>query len=448
MKKSFLLIYVMLSWTGAYSQSTDPQIALLESFLKNRSDVSFDTIAHHPHFAKAYVLKITQPVDHNNPDGATFTQRVFLFHRDFSRPVVFVTEGYGAGYAIYPRAINELTEYLDGNQIVVEHRYFGESVPNPLDWQYLDIEQAAADHHRVVELFKGLYRARWLNTGISKGGQTAIYHRYFHPDDVDASVGYVCPLNFSIQDARIYDFMQKVGSESCRNRIYQYQVEMLKNKSLYYPVYQKMAEEKKYTYKRTGIEKSYEMTILEYAFAFWQWGRWTCDSIPVPARSPGEMVKHLDMVAGIDWLSDQRIDRFLPFYYQAMTEIGFYGYDVDPFGDLVSASEDITFTFTCPEGVECEYDPLPMEEVDHFLRHDARRMLFIYGEYDPWSAPAVQPSGKNDVAVIFKPQGAHSSRIGNLPEDLQEKALELLGKWMGVMIEGREERGERRNREK
>lgn len=35
------------------------------------------------------------------------------------------------------------------------------------------------------------------------------------------------------------------------------------------------------------------------------------------------MVKHLDIVAGIDWLSDNGINQYLPFYYQAMTEIGF-----------------------------------------------------------------------------------------------------------------------------
>jgi hypothetical protein len=251
---------------------------------------------------------------------------------------------------------------------------------------------------------------------------------------VDASVGYVCPLNFSIQDARIYDFMQKVGSDDCRDRIYRYQVEMLKNKDIYYPVYQKMAADKNYTYRMVGFEPSYEMTIMEYAFAFWQWGRWSCDSIPIPAKSPDDMVRHLDIVAGIDWLSDEGINKYLPFYYQAMTEIGFYGYDVDPFKGLVSTTEDITFTFTAPEGTEVRYDPVPMEKVDHFLRHDAHRMLFIYGQYDPWSAPAVQPSGKNEVVVIYKPQGAHSSRIGNLPGDLQEKAFDLLEKWMGVEI--------------
>ncbi len=437
MKKLIPGMCLFVLGLGVYGQQNDAQVTLLETWLKNIPGLTFDTVAHHPHFGKAYMLRFTQPVDHHNPDGATFSQRVFLFHRDFSRPVVFVTEGYDARYSIHPKSINELTEYLDANQIIVEHRYFGESVPDPLDWQYLNIEQAAADHHRVVELFKGLYRARWLNTGISKGGQTTMYHRYFYPDDVDASVGYVCPLNFSIQDARIYDFMQQVGSDYCRDKIYRYQTEMLKNKDIYCPVYEKMAADKNFTYKIAGIEQSYEMTIMEYAFAFWQWGRWSCDSIPVPAKSPEQMVSHLDVVAGIDWLSDDGINKYLPFYYQALTEIGFYGYDVDPFRGLVSSTEDITFTFTAPEGVEIEYDPVPMEKVDYFLRHDARRMLFIYGQYDPWSAPAVQPSGKNEVVVIYKPQGAHSSRIGNLPEDLQEKAFELLGKWMDVEIDRR-----------
>jgi hypothetical protein len=434
MRKSIIPLLLIVFCIPLLAQNPDPQTAMLESFLKARPDLSFDTIAHHPHFGKAYVLKFTQPVDHHNPNGPTFTQRIFLFHRDFSRPVVLVTEGYAAGYAMNPKGINELTQYLDANQIVVEHRYFAESAPDPLDWQYLNVEQAASDHHRVVELFKSLYRARWLNTGISKGGQTALYHRYFYPGDVDATVGYVCPLNFSIQDARIYDFMQKVGTDDCRNRIYKYQVEMLKNKGTYLPLYKKMAEEKEFTYQTVGVEQSYEMTVMEYAFAFWQWGRWPCDSIPDPGTGPDKMIQHLDIVAGIDWLSDDGIKRYQPFYYQALTEIGFYGYDVDPFKGLVSATEDITFTFTAPEGVECVYDPLPMQRVDYFVRHEARRMLFIYGEYDPWSAPAVQPSGKNEVVVIFRPMGAHSSRIGNLPEDLRQNAFELLERWMGVEI--------------
>ena len=33
------------------------------------------------------ILEFPQLVDHNNPDGPTFNQRVFIKHRDFSKPV-------------------------------------------------------------------------------------------------------------------------------------------------------------------------------------------------------------------------------------------------------------------------------------------------------------------------------------------------------------------------
>ncbi len=103
--------------------------------------------------------------------------------------------------------MNELSPILNANQICVEHRYFNESTPQPVDWEHLTIYNAASDHHRIVEILKEIYKGKWVNTGISKGGQTVMYHRYFYPDDVDASVGYVCPLNFSIEDKRVYSFL-------------------------------------------------------------------------------------------------------------------------------------------------------------------------------------------------------------------------------------------------
>jgi hypothetical protein len=414
--KLFLLFFSVTGILAAQENTSDS--AFLSQWLDKLPDATVTEIDHHPHFKSAWQLDFVQPVDHNNPDGATFTQRVFLFHYDFSRPVVFVTEGYSASHALRPQVMYELAGLLDANQIIVEHRYFEESVPEPLDWQYLTIKQAANDHHRVVQLFKGLYRDKWLNTGISKGGQTVMYHRYFFPDDVDVSVGYVCPLNFSIEDSRIYTFMEEVGSEECREKIYEYQVELLKNKDQFFPHFEKLAEEKN----------------LEYSFAFWQWGRWKCDVIPETDTKPEKMVEHLDQVAGIDWLSDGGIDRFRPFYYQALTEIGFYGYDVDPFKEWVDYDHDITFTFTAPEGVECVYNPEPMKKVDKFIRHDARNMMFIYGETDPWSAPKVQTSGANNVVNIINPGGAHGTRIRNLPDELQQQVYELLEEWMEVEI--------------
>jgi hypothetical protein len=46
-------------------------------------------------FEESYELAVVQPIDHNNPAGAKFTQRVFLSHINPANPVVFETNGYG-----------------------------------------------------------------------------------------------------------------------------------------------------------------------------------------------------------------------------------------------------------------------------------------------------------------------------------------------------------------
>ena len=80
------------------------------------------------------------------------------------------------------------------NMIEVEHRYFGESIPfmqddstitdETLNWDYMTARNEAADLHRVNQLFKKIYEGKWIATGISKGGQTAMLYRTFYPDDV------------------------------------------------------------------------------------------------------------------------------------------------------------------------------------------------------------------------------------------------------------------------
>jgi len=108
-------------------------------------------------FVEKYLLKIEQEVNQENPNGQTFTQRVFLSHRGMEKPVVFITEGYAANYAENSYYLHELSSFLDANQICVEHRYFGESIPDSLDWSNLTVYNSATDHHRIVEILKKIY---------------------------------------------------------------------------------------------------------------------------------------------------------------------------------------------------------------------------------------------------------------------------------------------------
>ena len=70
-----------------------------------------------------------------------------------------------------------------------------------------------------------------ISTGISKGGQTTMLYRAFFPDDVDFSVPYVGPLCKGVEDGRHEPFLRKVGTKAERERIQDFQLEVLKRKS-------------------------------------------------------------------------------------------------------------------------------------------------------------------------------------------------------------------------
>ena len=121
------------------------------------------------------------------------------------------------GYNIWSPKAGELAQLLNGNQLTIEHRFFDRSVPQGgIPWEYLTIKQAATDQHEIIQAIrKNIYpEVKWVSTGISKGGQTTIFHRYFYPEDVDVSVPYVAPLNLKYVDPRLAKFLEKSASEN------------------------------------------------------------------------------------------------------------------------------------------------------------------------------------------------------------------------------------------
>ena len=66
-----------------------------------------------------------------------------------------------------------------------------------------------------------------------------------------------------------------------------------------------------------------------------------------------------------------------------------------------------------------------------FLRDNDPKMLFIYGEIDPWSAAMVPVfKGKQNEKVYIQPRGSHRARISNMPEELKAEILTQLNQWL------------------
>lgn len=88
-----------------------------------------------------------------------------------------------------------------------------------------------------------------------------------------------------------------------------------------------------------------------------------------------------------------------------------------------------------PDAIEPKHEPAAMLDVDLWLRLSGRRMLFVYGENDPWSAEKFAPGpGTRDSHWYTVPNGNHGSSIGALPTPLRTEATQILQKWMGVAV--------------
>ena len=383
-------------------------------------------------FAEKYVTYFTQPLDHDRPELGSFRQRVIISHIGFDRPTVIVTEGYGASYALNPRYREELSKMFNTNMVFVEYRYFLESTPNPRDWQYLTAESSADDLHAVRQALKDIYPNKWIATGISKGGQTAMLYRTFYPNDVDITVPYVGPLCYGVEDGRHEPFLRQVGTEDERRKIEDFQLEVLKRKSTLLPRFEKHCQEKKYEFN-ASIEEIYDYSVLEYSFAFWQWGT-PVSTIPANNASDDEIYKHFMAISEPSYFAKGGGNE--SFFVQAARELGYYGYDIRPFKKYLSitSSKGYLKKLMLPDDAkDIKFDKTLSKKITKFLKKNDPKMIFVYGEIDPWSAAAttwLNTDKKENVHIFVEPRGSHLARINTLPEEMKQKAISILKKWL------------------
>jgi hypothetical protein len=431
--RSIYLSLFVLSIVGCKTtQSVAPPIIEVSTFDKLstiKNIVSVEKRDQVSHFDENYEIWFEQPVDHNDLSKGTFRQRVFLGFENDTSPVIVQLRGYG----IKEETAGELANHYNANQLTIEHRYFNDSRPEEIDWNTLTIENAAKDQTNIINAIKKtLYpNAKFISAGISKGCQTTMAHRRYFPKDVDASVCYVGPLNYQREDPRIYKFLNTVGTEEDRNKIKAFQELCFQNREALLTLMKKEAQEKGMTWE-FGINNAIDYTILEYSFAFWQWGK-PVNIIPSFDASIEDIYKHLIDVVGYDFFEEKAVDKLQSYFWTALTEQGIYGYETAPFKKYLNTEEIYKFDWAFPEGVTKEFDYKPMQDIKSFLDNSAEKMLFIYGEYDAWSATAVELTEDASIREVYKfvrPKGNHKDRIKSFDEDSQKQIYGIIDGWI------------------
>lgn len=423
-----LLTCIIIGIAYCSTAQTELEMALFEL-----PDVAFKKIKTPEGYEAAYQLKIKQPIDHKDPSKGSFYQRVYLSHKGYDAPTAIITNGYG-------RPTNRITEVAtlaSANQINVEHRYFLESCPDTLDYDYLNFEQVTADLHHITTLFKKLYDGKWISTGISKGGTTTIFYRYMYPDDVDVSIPYVAPVNHSAEDKRIYEFFDKVGTKECRQALYDYQVRMLRDASLMKSYLKWYAKGQGLEFNYLDLDEAYEYAILEYPFSFWQWGT-ECDKIPDDSAPADTLIQHFVDVVGLEFYSDASMENYGSHYYQSAEEMGYYGFEVDEFKGLlkhIGRNGNPSAIFT-PDKKEVVFDGTLTNNVFNWTQETELPFIYINGANDTWSATAVPEVKKSESLWYFMKDKSHGdARIRNMTETNKKKLTAKLSQWLDTDLD-------------
>ncbi|MCP4760977.1 MAG: hypothetical protein GY870_04290 [archaeon] len=159
--------------------------------------------------------KIKQPVNHNEPDGTTYEQRIdYLIPEDANiedSPVFFYL---GHEMSMSDSGLLKLyNAYGKRNDIIYfqsEHRGYGISLTDDEDQSvpsYIRIDQALTDNHRVVEYYKKKFKGPWIVAGYSYGGGLVIDFAAKYPNDINlvlSSSGVVdWPFTFTSYDIQM-----------------------------------------------------------------------------------------------------------------------------------------------------------------------------------------------------------------------------------------------------
>lgn len=425
---SFLLSFLFVAFAAIAQQNE------IEKMLKGIEFVkSFEKLEKADTTRQYYLMKFTQLLDTDNPAAGSFEQRVMLGHRGYDRPVVLVTEGYGADYAFNsPRYMEELTKIMDANIIFVEHRYFLESTPEPCNWDYLTIENSMDDYHSIITCFKPFYGRKWASTGISKGGSTSIFLRAYYPEDLDVSVPYVGPLSCAVEDGRHESFLEQVSTKANRDAIRDFQRELFERKERLLPMFDEYCLSKDLTF-RVPTSTIYDLLVLEYQFSMWQWGT-PVSTIPALDSDDKTILDYFIKMCGPDYFAAQ--NSIESFFVQAVKDFGYYGYNIEPFRKYVNEKEIEGYlkrVLLPEEFADVEFDDSNYRFVTDFYTENDPEMILVYGEVDPWTASGItwlRDRNKENIKVFIQPGGSHRARILNMPEDMKNQILEQLNKWM------------------
>ena len=394
-------------------------------------------------FKEYYVINVTQPIDHTSATKGNFSQRLLLGYNDANAPVVMETEGYSLNPAqLDPKYKTELTELLDANQLVVEHRYFGESIPDAKNRKFLTYKQASDDYHLIRRKLDSIFRGGWATTGLSKTGDAAFAYKFFYPNDVKATLVYGISLTMEQEDKRFVKYLRERRKTEAGKKIFADQIYFFENKKRLLPAYSELID---FLVKlenlpgpRLDPETLYDYAVLELEVQFWQYFGSIEDAgarldrlydqflkmgfkPTVPAKTSRDKLI-LALGRGTPLGKDTET-----LFYQAFTQGGFIGHDEKPFKKYL---KNENYSFARFIGEDVKFDPSFRRAQKKYAETTMSRMIFINAETDPWSVFSFNIRPGSDNLKLVQKDANHNLKLKDFDQKTREEVSQKIKDWL------------------
>jgi hypothetical protein len=300
----------------------------------------------------------------------------------------------------------------------------------------MTVWQEATDEHAIVKAVRPLYDkgSKWLGTGGSKGGMTQAYHYRHYPKDLDGVIAYVAPNDADNKDDRGYEkFFKTVGTAECRAALDAVQREMLARRDAMLPMFEATAEAEGYTFSNTlgTTDRAYEFAVLDQVWNFWQSGTAAdCPTVPDAGTTSDEALYEWSLGHGLSIYEDSSLgaNGSGPYYRQAAAQLGWADLRFAHLRSVRNYPDIYQPNSVLPADMRTSYQGKAIADVDKWVRTRSERMMFVYGQNDPWSAERFEPS-RHDSYSYEVPGSNHGARISGLPADEQAEAIATLERW-------------------
>ncbi|EIW81201.1 peptidase S28 [Coniophora puteana RWD-64-598 SS2] len=180
-----------------------------------------------------------QPVDHFSNDSATFAQRYWVNARHYTPgaggPVIVLDGGETSGEDRLPfldtGIVEILTRVTGGVGVVLEHRYYGKSIPVPNfstdNLRWLNNAQAAADSANFMATvkFDGIDEdltapeVPWIYYGGSYAGARAAHMRVMYPELVFGAIASSAVTHASLSNWEYMEIIRTAADPTCSRHL-------------------------------------------------------------------------------------------------------------------------------------------------------------------------------------------------------------------------------------